>query len=115
MITLSAGPEDGKLVAGVGTPKNGVRATDAPSKNKVLGKIKPPSNMTNDQYFKELVIATGNYGNNIDYDLFPGIMNSYNSNGFIRGIIEFTGGTPSADLNNFVGGNDPVPTSCFTP
>ena len=112
---ISAGPEDEKLVAGVGTLTNSVRETDAPSENIVLGVVKPPNNMTNDQYFKELVKATGNYGNNVDYDVFPGIMKSYNSNSFIGGIIEFTGGTSSIDISNFIGGNNPVPASYFTP
>ena len=53
------------------------------------------------------------YQNNVDYDLFPGIMDSYNSNSYVSGLIKATGGTPSIDMSQFYGGGKPLPAKHF--
>ena len=37
----------------------------------------------------------------------------YNSNGYVHGIVSATGGMATINLNNFVGGGKPVPSSVF--
>ena len=49
----------------------------------------------------------------MDYDLFPGISDSYNSNSYVHGLIRATGGTSAVDLNGYVGGANPLPSTYF--
>jgi len=94
---ISAGPQgksvEGfeRLVGGVGTERNLVRISDAPKRNRTLGIVTPPKGMTTNGYFNVLIEAAGNYTNSVDYDLFPGISNSYNSNSYVSGLLNATG------------------------
>jgi hypothetical protein len=116
---ISAGPEgmsaEGfeNLVGGVGNMVNGVRPSDAPSNNIVLGIVSPPQGMTPGEYFKVLTSAAGNYTKYVDYDMFPRISNSYNSNSYVAGIVNSTGGKTSIDMSVFVGGEKPLPRQHF--
>lgn len=47
------------------------------------------------------------------YDLFPAISNGYNSNSYISGLLNATGGVSSMDLSGFVGGGKPLPKGYF--
>jgi RHS repeat-associated protein len=85
--------------------------TSNPYGNVVLGEVVPPEGMTTTEYF-DLLESHVNYSQ-VDYDYFPGISDGYNSNSFVRGVIEATGGSSSIDLSNFVGGGKPVPKSAF--
>jgi hypothetical protein len=38
---------------------------------------------------------------------------SYNSNSYVRGLIDATGGVTTVNLSSFVGGDKPVPASKF--
>ncbi|PIR24717.1 MAG: hypothetical protein COX62_08630 [Deltaproteobacteria bacterium CG_4_10_14_0_2_um_filter_43_8] len=105
--TLSAGPEGGKLVS---EPN---RASDAPEKNSTIGRVTPPEGVTTNDYINELRRADGKYCDCADYDLFPGVSDSYNSNSYVRGLIEATGGKASVNFGNYYGGNDPLPERYF--
>ena len=116
---ISAGPEgypDNETLAdGVGTLFNGVRPTDAPSVNETIGIANPPAGMSNDEYFAVLINASNNYDGQLDYDLFPEVGDSYNSNSYVSGIISATGGSTNVDLCGYVGGCKPVPSEYFNP
>jgi hypothetical protein len=58
------------------------------------------------------LFADANYDDDLRYALFP-TAGSYNSNGYVRGVIDATGGVTTANLAAFVGGNQPVPASKF--
>ncbi|WP_412970824.1 RHS repeat domain-containing protein [Glaciecola sp. MF2-115] len=106
-ITLSAGPLNGKLTKEINRP------SDKPEKNITVGIVTPPEGLSTEQYFDELEGAIDNYNNNIDYDLFPAFADSYNSNSFIIGLIQATGGAVTIDYNNYVGGEKPLPSQNF--
>ncbi len=116
---LSAGPEgygvEGfrALVGGVGSARNGVRQTDAPSGNSVLGEVQPPPGVSAQAYFGQLRQASEQFCDCVDYDLFPGLSGGYNSNGYVRGLIEATGGNTEFDFDDLVGGGRPVPPEFY--
>jgi RHS repeat-associated protein len=116
---ISAGPEgtslEGfeKLVGGVGNESNGLRRTDRPILNKALSVVAPPKGVSAGEYFNTLTTAVGNYSNLVDYDMFPGISNSYNSNSYVSGLLNATGGTSSVNMSGFVGGGKPLPKEHF--
>lgn len=93
------------------------RSRDYPSQNTTFGKVEPPIGISVDEYFQQLVDAQQYYAipeRVIDYDLLPSISDSYNSNSFVSGIIRATGGQPTISLNQFVGGDKPIPWWNFT-
>lgn len=102
-----------RLVGGVGNELNGIRAADRPTLNKTLGVIIPPVGVSVDEYFNRLKIAVGNYNNRLDYDLFPSISDGYNSNSYLSGLLNATGGQSSVDMSDFVGGGKPLPKQNF--
>jgi len=110
---LSAGPvgiglEGAEfLVGGLGRP------SDIPSNNFAIGTVQPPDGYNDAQYFQLLVDASNDYNNRADYDFFPGIADGYNSNSYVSGLINVTGGTPSVNLNQFVGGGKPLDSAYF--
>jgi hypothetical protein len=108
---ISAGSRMGRLVSG----QNGERDTDDPNRNFALGVIAPPPGLTDGEYYQHLKDADIAYGDNADYDLFPEIMNGYNSNGFVRGLLDDTGGSYSVDFDRLVGGDSPVPPTVLHP
>ena len=116
---ISAGPEgrtsEGfeSLVGGIGSETNGVRATDRPALNITLGEVSPPNGASAGAYFNTLKSAASAYCNCVDYDLFPAISNSYNSNSYVSGLIQATGGSTTVDLSKYVGGGKPLPKSYF--
>ena len=107
--TLSAGPEGTLpyLVSRVNRP------TDAAALNMVLGTVNDPQSLSGDVYFAELLLADANYADDLRYALFPVAPGAYNSNSYVRGLIDATGGVTTANLASFVGGNQPVPASKF--
>jgi RHS repeat-associated protein len=102
-----------RLASGAGNLASGARPNDAPSRNIALGRIIPPPGLTVDEYFQRLKETSENYRNTADYDLFPGIADGYNSNSYIRGLLDVTGGVSTVDLGNFVGGDKPLPAYYF--
>ena len=116
---ISGGPEgygfEGHkyLVGGIGDGINGIRPTDMPALNILIGEVQPPSGMSSGDYFNSLMSAANAYNSSIDYDLFPGISNSYNSNSYVAGLIQATGGASNVNLSDYVGGSKPLPKSNF--
>ena len=107
--TLSAGPEGALpyLVSSVNRP------SDISALNMVLGTVNDPQSPSGDVYFAELLLADANYDDDLVYALFPVAPGAYNSNSYVRGLIDATGGVTTANLSAFVGGNKPVPASKF--
>lgn len=91
------------------------RSEDNPNNafgNVLLAEIVPPDGIAPTEYINLLTYYADTYSPQ-DYDLFPGISDGYNSNSFVRGLIESTGGATTVDFSNFVGGGKPVPKSAF--
>jgi len=107
--TLSAGPE-GTLPYLVSRPN---RPTDTSALNMVLGTVNDPQSPSAEAYFAELLLADANYDDDLRYALFPVAPGSYNSNSYVRGLIDATGGVTTVNLSSFVGGDKPVPASKF--
>jgi len=106
---ISSGPRGGLLVSG----QDQSRMTDAPPLNVTIGQVRPPAGMTPEDYFVLLQKTDTLYCDCLDYDLFPGIMNSYNSNSYVNGIIQATGGTTSVNFDIYYGGPNLVPPQYF--
>jgi len=107
--TLSAGPE-GTLPYLVSRPN---RPSDNAALNMVLGTVNDPQSPSAEAYFAELWLADSNYDDDLRYTLFPVVPGTYNSNSYVRGLIDATGGVTTANLASIVGGNQPVPASKF--
>ena len=109
--TLSAGPDVLVLV--------GERNRDGdfePGSNFTIGEIDPPGELTPKAYFDQLIEAQKNYCDCLDYDLLPSDdRHGYNSNSYVRGILEATGGSTSVEFGGYVGGAKPVPAEWFRP
>jgi hypothetical protein len=117
---ISAGPDKGRLVSGVGTQEQtgevtGDRPTDAPRGNMTVERRAPPDGMTSADFWGELKRRDANFHDNIDYDLVPDIQDSFNSNSYTRGLLDASGATYTAPFDDYVGGKDPVPPSYFDP
>lgn len=106
-MVLSAGSEGGVLVSRVNRP------SDAPELNVMIGEVQPPAGMSAGAYFNSLQKVDYSYCDCVDYDLFPGIANSYNSNSYVHGLINATGGTSSVNFNGYFGGPKPLPSHYF--
>jgi len=65
-------------------------------------------------YWDNVVQAGSNCCGTLDYALFPSrFFSGYNSNSYLAGLVQATGGTPSVDFSGFVGGGHPVPPEYF--
>ncbi len=81
-----------------------------------LGQVQPPDGMSNDDYIQTLLRADRNFLDNLDYDLFPAALpgQGWNSNGYIHGLINATGGTaPSTGWPPLPGWNNPIAPENF--
>jgi hypothetical protein len=107
--TLSAGPE-GTLPYLVSRPN---RPSDNSALNMVLGTVNDPQSPSAEAFFAELSLADANYDDDLRYALFPVASGAYNSNSYVRGLIEATGGVTTVNLALLVGGDKPVPASKF--
>ena len=107
--TLSAGPE-GTLPYLVSRPN---RPSDNAALNMVLGTVNDPQSPSAEAYFAELLLADANYDDDLQYAAFPVVSGTYNSNSYVRGLIDATGGVSTANLASLVGGSQPVPASKF--
>jgi len=88
--------------------------SDLPINNSTLAVISPPQGVSNAEYILTLDSAQANYCDCLPYELFPGITGSHNSNSFIHGLIDATGGSINYNLDGLVGGSDPVPACAFS-
>ena len=107
---ISAGSKDGLLYSEA--DQDGY--SDAPAGNFTVDLVNTPDGTTSTQYVQRLLRADSNYSDNVDYDLFPGVQDSYNSNSYLRGLIQATGGSTSVDLGGYVGGSKPLPACHFS-
>jgi hypothetical protein len=107
--TISAGPEGATpyLVSRRNRP------SDHAALNMVVGTVSDPLNSVAESYFTELLVADANYDDDLWYAAFPAAPGTYNSNSYVRGLIDATGGVTTANLSAFVGGSKPVPASKF--
>ncbi len=107
--TISAGPEGvgPYLVSRVNRP------SDSSALNMVLGTVSDPGNPAAESYFAELLLADTNYDDDLWYAAFPVAGSTYNSNSYVRGLIDATGGTATVNLAALVGGDKPVPAVKF--
>ncbi|MBN1238582.1 MAG: VCBS repeat-containing protein [Gammaproteobacteria bacterium] len=65
-------------------------------------------------YWTMILAADTRYDDNLPYSPTPlAGQGRYNSNGYTHGIIRATGGRATVNMNGFVGGNVPVPSSSF--
>ncbi len=88
--------------------------SDMPSRNISIGTVAPPPGMNPGDYWDNVVQAGSNCCGTLDYALFPSrFFSGYNSNSYLAGLVQATGGTPSVDLSGFVGGGHPVPPEYF--
>lgn len=107
LTTFSAGPVGGKLVSGIN------RASDI-SGNVTMGISTSSLGLSPTPYFLYMSSKYANYDNGLNYDLFPQQgTDGYNSNSYVHGLVNAANGVSSVNLNNFVGGDKPVPTSEF--
>jgi hypothetical protein len=105
--TLSAGPVGGKLVSGIN------RESDFTG-NVTFGTTISNLGLSSAPYFLQMLVKYNNYGNHLNYDLFPQPgTDGYNSNSYIHGLINATSGGSTLEFNQFVGGNKPVPSNKF--
>jgi hypothetical protein len=85
---------------------------DHPSMMMTLGTVS--STLGAPVYWTRLVTADASYDDNLPYSPVPSAASSaYNSNGFTHGLVRATAGSPSINLNSYVGGEKPVPGSAF--
>ena len=90
------------------------RSTDAPTNNRTVGIIHPPDGVSVSDYYQELKEADNAYGDDLPYDI-----TGQNSNSYIRGLVEATGGTVKTEAgevvewDEYLGGNDPIDLSEF--
>jgi hypothetical protein len=97
---------DGRLVSQLNWP------SDNPALMMTLGTVS--SSLGAALYWGRLVAADAAYGDDLPYDALPSVgYGGYNSNGYTRGLVLATAGTPSIDMSRFVGGERPVPASEF--
>jgi hypothetical protein len=108
--TISAGPYPAIIVGPY--LRSGInRPTDL--LNMTLGTVSDPGNPVPELYFAELLVADSHYDDDLLYHVWGAGGSLYNSNGYTNGLMIATGGTPSIDMNRFVGAEYPVPQSAF--
>jgi hypothetical protein len=97
---------DGRLVSEVNWPR------DHPSLTLRMGFVDGATAPL--LYWNTLLVMDRRYGDNLPYDLFPSLgAGGYNSNSYVSGLIKVTLGTPTIQIESFVGGERPVPASAF--
>lgn len=82
------------------------------ARNVTLGRV-VPINLNPASLWIEMRFADDYYPDCLDYDLFPGIQDGYNSNSYVHGLILATDGIVDIDMTKFVGGGKPVPATFF--
>jgi len=116
--TLGAGPERGLLVSNINREKDRVPHTGG----HVVARASDCAN--EDVYIDRLFAYDANYGDNLDYDLFPAnpgnrrvlvADDGFNSNSYAAGLLGATGGTVARPTVNVPGWDRPVPVVTFQP
>jgi len=88
------------------------RPSDVANDNIIQDVVGLPCGVNEDDYIDSLISADNNYGDDLDYQLNP--VTGYNSNSYVSGIIEATGGVVPPRLRGYFQGIDrPVPSIHF--
>lgn len=75
--------------------------------------MRPPAGISAGAYFSHIQQTDLRYCDCLDYNLFPGVMNSYNSNSYVPRLISAAGGTTSISFNRSFTGSKLVPPQYF--
>jgi hypothetical protein len=109
--TLSAGPDDTKLVSELN------RESDKPSKNRIDATIENPYGKTvsaDTQFIMSLIDKFNNYSDSLPYGLEPAEgLAIYNSNSFAAGLLNASGGKVPKLKGTYPGIDKPVPKENF--
>lgn len=119
-FTLSAGPSVLHVLPGSKLVSQPGRPEDRPEFNHTVGTVLGRSGtdtLIPVLYWIKLVEADQNYCDGLDYDPHPEAFSGtgYNSNGYIAGIVQATGGVTGVDFSRYVGGSTLVPGIEFLP
>lgn len=105
--TLSAAPSLGKL-------KSDLNRSEDMSGNIILATAFSNSALPPSLHFLALKAKDLNYSDQLNYDLFPQAgTDGYNSNSYVRGLIDSSSSSSTLNFNNYVGGDKPVPSNEF--
>lgn len=97
---------DGRLVSQVNWPR------DHPSLTLRMGFVDGPT--APPSYWSSILALDSRYDDNLPYDLFPSLgQGGYNSNSYVSGLVQTSLGTPTIQIESFVGAEVPVPASAF--
>ena len=110
LATLGAqafGPGDGPFGSLTSTPNN---PADALCHLTAARLVQTPAGMTDSDFINNLIDASNSYNNSLTYSPFPTINSStYNSNGFVSGILRSVGATPPILTGTVPGYAYPIP------
>jgi len=96
------------LVSAFNYPRDNPGSECHPGRLKNLTLVPTPPGMTDTQFIQALISAAGSYQDNLRYALFPQ-GNTYNSNGYVSGVIIAAGGTPPSLPGIQPGYSHPIP------
>ena len=83
---------------------------DSPCNLHDITRVPTPKGMTDTQFILQLLSEFAAYGNNLPYDPFPiSWTNTYNSNGFVSGLLLGAGATPPNLPGIRPGYGNPIP------
>ncbi len=110
--TLGAGPEDGNLVSNPNRPRD-INLDHNNSSTSLNPADCGDGSRSEDQIIEDLFKSDGAYDDKFDYELFPNrFSNGYNSNGYVSGLLNAVGFSPSAPPGT-PGFTKPVPKKSF--
>jgi len=89
--------------------------TDNPYNLQNLTVVNPPFGMSDSQFINAIADAAFSYRNDLPYQGVPAYGKTYNSNGYVAGVLMATGATVP-DLHNWMpGGDNPIPLAPISP
>jgi len=112
-MTIGAGWDKGKLAADLNRKRDVIR-----THNVFSTPVNLPAGISENQYIENLLSAHNNYKNNdnVNYSPIPvKSSSSYNSNSYVSGLLNATGGTISTTPPSAPGYTKPLSSSYFQP
>jgi hypothetical protein len=89
-------------------------ASDHPRLTQVLSAVTLPGAMPCLAYWGAVMVADSNYDDNLPYHPRPIWEGTYNSNGYVHGLLNATGGSATIGMGDRLWGWDtPVPNNAF--